>query len=1156
MKKNCSSGCHVVPFRWKLLLRMKLIVTLICIVGLTASFGSVYSQQTKLNLNVQNMTVKDVLKLIEDQSSYTFMYNASKINVYREVNIKTENSSVENILKKLFAGENISYRIIDRNIIISSDSEIFDSNQPTQNVSGKVTDGSGQPLPGVTVIIKGSTTGVITDVDGAFNLSNVQVGAIIQLSFVGMKTQEIKLTGNSLLKVVMEEESIGLDEVVAVGYGTSKRRDLIGSVAKIDNEKIANIRVTSVAESMQGMASGLMVSSSAGNPGAPPKIKIRGINSINLSTDPLWIVDGVPIQSGSVGSTSGDGATPISAIAMINPNDIESVEVLKDASATAIYGSRASSGVILVTTKSNKGKLTGLSVNYDGGASQLAISQKDYFADSKTWWAIMAKACTNSTPPATLLTPEFIMSTQFMGDKPAMTREEAMATNTDALDAMTQIGLSHQIGLTFNKGFDTGGMMFTTNYRKEEGVLRNNNFERLTTRYNINFKPISPVEVGLNTNLMYINSDGVSSPGGVTKGNGGFGNLLASLPWFKIYDPNSPTGYWAATSGFNPLAFSDPQYYINNVKEYRTISNAYLQWTTPVKGLTARADVGIDLAILKNSYWRSGLLNPAKNENSASELSSYSTRTNWDAYVTYDKKIGQHNINGTIGFEANKYWSYRQYMKAAQVQTIYPELINPLQMKEMNGRQDGEGFMLGYFARANYKFKDRYILNASVRRDGISALSNDNRWATFYAFGGGWIISDESFLKSIEQISLLKLRASYGTTGNTNISNSMTYTVWGLNATRIYGTSTIPGATTVGPIGSNNLKWETSKNMDIGLDYGLFDNRINGSFAIYEQKTSDLILKTELAPSVGYSSNQLYENVGDMKNWGVEFSITSVNVNKKNFSWKTDFNISTNKNRIVRLNATEKGKGNISGVYIRKEGESLNTYYLANYVNVDPQKGIFMMEERDQTKWNTEYVTASTGNTIPMNDTNIPNNQMIQSGKTSLPTFYGGFGNTFTYKNFDLNIQLNFAGGNWLINDVAQGSSRLLGVQNLDKDIESKSWQKPGDIKDYPAMTYFNLYNYDNAGNPITGTTKFGDNYGMTTRFLERGDYIRLKNIQLGYSLPKNLMSGLHINTLRFYLGITNLLTITKYGGFDPEVGTMTTLPVPRTINFGFSLKL
>ncbi len=1031
----------------------------------------------------------------------------------------------------------------------------FNANAQSIAIKGSVTDSKGDPLPGVTTIVKGSTTGTITDADGNFSLAKVPANSTLVFSFIGMQTVEVAVSGKTVVNVTLKDNAISLDEVVAVGYGTSKRRDLIGSVAKIGNEKINNLHVTSVAESMQGMASGLLVSSSAGNPGSPPKVKIRGINSINLSTDPLWIVDGVPIQSGSVGSTSGDGATPISAIAMINPNDIESIEVLKDASATAIYGSRASSGVILVTTKSNKGKLTGLSVNYDGGVSRLAISQGDYFADSKSWWAIMDKACANSIPPATQLTPDFIMSTQFMGDKPGMTREEAIATNSDMIDAMTQMALSHQIGLTLNKGFDTGGMMFTTNYRKEEGVIKNNNFERLTSRFNINFKPINVIEVGLNTNLMYVNSDGVSSPGGVTKGNGGFGNLMASLPWYKIYDPNSTTGYWAATSGFNPLAFSDPKYYNNNIKQYRTISNTFLQWTTPLKGLTARADAGIDMSIMKNSYWRSGLLNPAKNENSASELSSYSARTNWDAYMTYDKKFGKHTLNGTVGVEANKFWSYRQYMNAAQVQTIYPELINPLQMKEMNGRQDGEGFMLGYFARTNYKFNDRYILNASVRRDGISALSKDNRYANFYAFGAGWIISDESFLKNIEQISLLKLRASYGTTGNSNINNSMTYTVWGLNASQIFGASTIPAATNVGPIGSNNLKWETSRNMDIGLDYGFFNNRINGSFAFYEQKTSDLILRTELAPSVGYASNQLYENVGDMKNWGVEFSITSVNVNKKYFTWKTDFNFSTNHNQIVRLNATEKGKGNINGIYIRKEGESINTFYLANYVNVDPQKGIFMMDERDQTKWNTEYVTTSTGKTIPMNNTNIPNNQMIQSGKTSTPTFYGGLGNTLTYRNFDLNIQFNFAGGNWLINDVAQESSRLLGVQNLDKDLDAKSWQKPGDIKEYPAMTYFNLYNYDNAGNAILGTTQFG-NYGNTTRFLESGDYIRLKNLQLGYTIPKSIMAAKKISSLRFYAGITNLLTLTNYGGFDPEVGSMTILPVPRTINFGFSLKL
>ena len=1125
----------------------------------TFAVDTAYAQKTKLELNFSQAKLENVLNEIENQSEFFFLFNQDQINTSRKVDIQVKDVRIEEVLKDLFAGTDINYTIIDRQIVLTTGSDQTNlvkqiAQQQGHKVSGKVTDITGGSLPGVSVVVKGTTTGVITNNDGNYSISNVPLNAILQFSFIGMKVQEVKAGTQTAINIVLLEDRIGLDEVVAIGYGTSKRRDLIGSVVKIGNEKIENLHTTSVAESIQGMASGLWVSSTAGNPGAPPKVKIRGINSINLSTDPLWIVDGVPIQSGSLGANTQDGVTPVSAIAMINPNDIESIEVLKDASATAIYGSRASSGVILVTTKSNKGKVTGLSVNYDGGVSKLAISQGDYFANSKTWWAMMDKACANSIPVTAQMTPDFIMSTQFMGDKPPMTREEAIATNTDILKEMSHQAISHQLGLTFNKGFETGGMLFTANYRKEEGVIKNNNFERLTTRYNINFKPVSMIEVGLNTNLMYVNSDGVSSPS-PGKGTGGFGNLILSLPWYKIYDPTSATGYWAATSGYNPLAFSDSRYYNNNAKEYRTISNTYLQWTTPLKGLSVRADAGLDLGIMKNSFWRSGLLNPAKVENSASELSTYQARTNWDGYATYDKTLGKHTINGTIGFEANNYWGYRQYMNAAQVQTIYPELINPLQMKEMEGRQNGEGFMSGLFARGNYKFKDRYILNASVRRDGISALSADNRWANFYAFGAGWIISDEPFLKQVKQINMLKIRASYGTTGNTNISNSMTYTVWNLNPSKIYGVSTIPSATNVGPIGSNNLKWETSKNMDIGLDYGFFDNRINGSFAYYEQKVSDLILRTELPPSVGYASNQLFENVGDMKNWGVEFNISSVNIDKNHFSWKTDFNISTNHNQIIRLNATEKGKGNVNGIYIRKEGESLNTLYLANYVNVDPQKGIFMMEERDQTKWNTEYITTSTGKTIPMNDTNIPNNQMIQSGKTTMPTYYGGLGNTLTYLNFDFNFQINFSGGNWLINEVAQESSKLTGVSNIDKDLDSKSWQKPGDIKNLPAMTYFNLYNYDNAGNAITGTTKFS-NYGYTTRFLEKGDYIKLKNIQLGYTMPKSIVPANRISSLRFYVGITNLLTITNFGGFDPEIGSMNILPIPRTINFGLSLKL
>ena len=417
-----------------------------------------------------------------------------------------------------------------------------------------------------------------------------------------------------------------------------------------------------------------------------------------------------------------------------------------------------------------------------------------------------------------------------------------------------------------------------------------------------------------------------------------------------------------------------------------------------------------------------------------------------------------------------------------------------------------------------------------------------------------WIVSDEKFMQNITFLNLLKIRGSYGITGNTAVSNSMTYMAWGLNTTNIWGVNyPISGSSTVGPLGSEGLKWETTSNLDFGVDFGFLQNRINGSLAYYTQRISDLILQGNVQPSIGYNSNQIYENVGDLKNWGLEFNISTSNIDKRHFTWKTDFNISTNRNKIAALNEIEKGKGKEDAQTIRKEGEALNTWYLANYVHVDTERGINMVEQRNADKWNNEYITETTGVIIPGTSTNVQNNKIIQHGKTPLPVFYGGLSNTFIYKNFDVNILLNFAGGHWLYNNLYDACSKVRSESNTVKDVVGKTWEKPGDIAEYPLlMPGDGSYNYGNNGD--YSQVRVAYNTTQTTRFLEKGDYIRMRNLQVGYTLPKSLLNSINLSAVRFYAGVTNLFTITRYKGLDPE--SLNDLPIPRTVNFGMSLNL
>jgi TonB-linked SusC/RagA family outer membrane protein len=591
------------------------------------------------------------------------------------------------------------------------------------------------------------------------------------------------------------------------------------------------------------------------------------------------------------------------------------------------------------------------------------------------------------------------------------------------------------------------------------------------------------------------------------------------------------------------------------VDSYRNINHFFTQWNTPLPGLIVKAEVGVDLIVTNTTYWRSALLAPQTPYVSrAYEQSVTKANMNYDVYANYDKTFGSHNINMTVGWEAFRNWSYTRYAEGQDLQTNYPELINPLTMLQMGGKRGGDSYLMGFFARANYKLLDRYILNASVRRDGHSAFSGDNRWANFYAVGAGWILTDEEFLEGISWLNLLKLRGSYGTTGNTNVSNDMTYMKWGLNTNGIFGVNyQISGSSEVGPLGSTSLKWETTANLDLGFDFGLFENRINGSFAYYKQKMSDLILKGSVQPSVGYHTNEIYENIGDLKNWGFEFNISSVNIESKGLTWKTDFNISTNKNKILKLNKAEQGKGKEDTDKIRKEGEALNTWYLANNLGVDPDKGIYMIEQRDADIWDTEYKTISTGKVIPMTNNNVSNNKMIQHGKTTLPKFYGGLTNSFYYKGFDLSILFSFAGGHWLMNTLYSATDQMSSENNSIKDMVGNSWEKSGDTAKYPLVMAGESYYFDNDGNPSATRTQFTST-AQTTRYLQRGDYIRLRNLQLGYTLPASALSKIKLSNVRFFVGGTNLFTITGYDGLDPE--TENDLPIPRSVNFGISLNL
>lgn len=1013
-----------------------------------------------------------------------------------------------------------------------------------KSVNGVVLDSQDMPLIGVSVLVKGTNNGVITDLDGKFQLESVESSDVLVFSYIGYQTQEIVVNDNTIFKIIMKEDVEMLDDVVVIGYGTAKKRDVVGAISKIKGDKIERLKSSSISQGLQGMAAGLNVTNSQGGiAGAGTNIQIRGVSSINLSSSPLWIIDGVPMFTNS-NAIQENGVALANPLSMINPSDIKSIEVLKDAAATAIYGNRAAGGVIIVTTNQSMKEKTSSKVSYDFGISTLPISQ-DYFMNNKEWLSIYDMANKNSGlgqfDPASC---NILFYTA-----PNISREEAEMINTDYMSHLVRTAKYHQVNANVNKAFETGSMLFSVGYRNEEGVLRDNNLKRLNTRFNSNFNLFKIVDLGASINAVYMKSQGVQN-NSATKSGGGWTKLFQAPPFFKIYDDTDPSGYWLPGSGFNFAASHDPELVQSYADEYRVIGNAFINIKLPIDGLSIRGEAGIDADITNSSSWMSEILTTGVS--TASAQSKTRSVVTWNGTMNYSKNINDiHSIGATIGGEAIKTSGYYIYGSGRDMGTQYPDLINPNPSFDItvNGGKSNNTSMAGFFARANYSYKSKYIINGSIRRDGHYALTKENRWATFAAGGLAWIISDEDFMNFSESwLSTLKLRTSYGSVGNTNMTPSMLE--FSYNTTKKYWYNGIFGLD-AGPTGSSDLKWEICKTFDLGIDFGFLNDRINGSLSYYNKTLDNLIMKVNVPFSAGLADkkNSIYKNVGSMYSRGLEFNVTSVNIIKPSgFKWTTDFNFTTNANKITKLDVTE-SEGAISGYTIRKEGYALGTYYLADYKGIDSKQGYYTISELDKTK--EGYVTVdegSTGKILPMSKNNVDKNRFILEGKTADPKWYGSLTNSFVYKDFDFSFMLSFSGGNWLYDDQLYRTTSGLQVAALRKDMLGNIWEKEGDDAKYAKVFQSGTLPVADDGGP--GTSSFLD-VAATSWFLSKGDYLKLKNIQLGYTIPESVTNKIKVKNIRCYVNASDLFTLTGFTGIDPE--SINGIPMPRTFSIGLS---
>ncbi len=1049
----------------------------------------------------------------------------------------------------------------------------------TIQITGKVTSAEdGQPIPGVTVVEKNTSNGTITNIEGIYNLSIPQ-GATVVYSFVGMNEEELVINSAGTYDVILVPSVEELDEVVLIGYGTKKKRDIIGSVSSVSSEDLKDSPTATFVSAMQGKAAGVFISSQSGVPGAKTNVQIRGVNTINLNSEPLWVIDGMPIYSGG-GLETSHGSIEQDPMSLINVNDIESIEVLKDAKATSIYGSRGTNGVIIITTKSGKKNQSSLNVNYSTGIANLTRQPSDIgFANTSEWLYYIDKAKLNSGLDP--FDPDEI--TNFFKDDPlaTLTRSQMDRINTNWFDHILQQGSFHDINVSTTRGMDKGSMFISVNYNNTKSVLTENWLRRLSARTNVDFQPTEYIRMGTRLNFNYSKNTRVAQQMGGATGNNsagasaGFGKAnFDAQTWYPIYNHSHPSGYWNPLAA-NLVAAIDPDNHHDVIDNYRGIGTLFTEVFIPgVEGLKIRAEGAADIIQNNSVIYVSDVI---REEGSwAREQVVTNNNINYNVVGNYDKDFGEnHNLLMTAGMEWQRLFRYNRFLEGQNLTGTYQQLGRPSDFLAMSAGLNNEEYLKAYLARVDYKFMDRYLVGLSYRRDGSSKFQGDKKWGDFPAISAGWILSDEEWA-NFNVLNFLKLRGSFGITGNKNIANNMYTTIVTNNPNDRYGElGLIAGGSRFVNIANPDITWETTENFDIGLDYGIFQNRINGSISYYVRNVSDILLRVGFPPSAGIGYT--FDNVGNMRNWGWDFDIHSTNFNTlSGFKWVTDLNISLNQNKVTAL--TDRYDNENIGIDTGNRtrtftGGQLRTFFMSDWVEVDPERGVDMIREIDYQHWQETGEYIFTGRLVPATQNNQERNRVPLEGKTSLPTYFGGFTNTFSFKGVSLLASFIFSGGNYLYDYWEQRTTSPEYGQTILRTAIEDHWEEPGDVARYPMLVWRNTYPYgwdteipnpEWEGDPddpratgywVEQNTSYLSESKYMDKYLYKADFIRLKTLQLSYSFGQNFTNRLGLGSLMIYVAGANLLTITDFKGWDPETGAQS-LPPLKTYTFGVNLSL
>lgn len=991
----------------------------------------------------------------------------------------------------------------------------------TKEVTGRVTDAEdGSPLAGVTVKVKNLTNSTTTGVDGSFRISVPESATTLVFSSIGYT--ELEVTISSLMNVTLAKQDRVLSEVVVVGYGETIKRSVTGSISKIGGKEVENLPVQSFESALQGKAPGVVVESGSGKVGQGIKMRIRGTSSISASSQPLYVVDGLPVISNSLSDMGNEETNPL---VDINPNDIESIEVLKDASASAIYGARAANGVVLITTKKGKfGRKTTIEANVNTSFSNPA--RKFKYLNAKQYTDLILEMARNDGqtdfdngitgyPTAQSAIDDYTGYWESVLDFFSLGLDWRNGeVDTDWQKALyNKNANATQADLSFSGGNDKTRFFISGFYNTQEAIVINNKFFRYGGRLNLDHQATDYLNVGINLAVNRSQLNRVSNDNAFSTP----GQLVAQLPISPIIDPNTNK------TNRNTLyanGLLDAEFNTDKQATFRSIGNAFAN-VKIAPWLQFRSEFGADIFNMYQEQYNGKEGIDGAGIGRGAFIYSQSVTFNTNNYFSIAPRIDDNNkVSAVLGM------SYLQNdtRQAAASGENYPSDA----VKNLTGASDitaGQSTnsrytFLSYFLRANYSFQDKYLLSASVRTDASSRFGPNNRYGWFPAVSAGWVLSEENFLRGVNFLSFLKLRASYGLTGNAEIGEGAYFALYGIS-----NYPSMPGFVPT-QLGNDDLRWEKTAQADVGLEFGFLNNRITGEFDIYDKKTEDLLLGVNIPATTGFTT--LVQNLGTMTNKGVELLINTRNIETRDFKWSTSFNIGFNKNKVVDI----KGQVITSGVQRAIEGQPIGSFFLQRFVGADPQTGEAVYLDIDG-KETSVYSNAS----------------RVVVGH-SMPDFTGGFTNTFAYKGIDLSVFFTFSKGNDVYNagGIYQAAGFGGGIDNQTTEILDR-WQQPGDITRIPKVSY-----------------DFATGQNASSRWLYDGSYIRLRNVTLGYTLPARVSNLLKISSARLFVTGMNLWITTKYPG-DPEVNTATlgniaggqdfyTIPQPRSITAGLNVRL